>query len=176
MTNHRKPPTWRRARAVIGRGSLAALLVALAAGLMLAYGAAETEDTVEPEPAEQETVDVDLPEDWFEQGETLYLQNCSACHQSAGDGIPGAFPALAGNPFVTGHPQGIVHLLLNGRAGMPAFGGLPDEELALIASYVRNAWENEAHPVDADMIATVRDGDELDLESGDPMERPGAGQ
>jgi cytochrome c oxidase subunit II len=126
--------------------------------------------------AEAEPIDVDLPEEWFELGRAAYAEACSACHQPDGAGIPGAFPALAGNPFVTGPAQGIVHVVLNGRAGMPSFGGLSDERIALIVSYVRNAWENDAHPVDAEMVATVRDGDELDLERVSPLDRPGAGQ
>jgi cytochrome c oxidase subunit II len=132
----------------------------------------------DPEVAEPdaEPVVLDLPEDWFEQGREAYTANCAACHQADGAGVAGAFPPLAGNPFVTAHPQGILHVVLNGRAGMPAFGGLSDERIALIVSYVRNAWENDAHGVDADMVGTVRDGDELDFERVEPLDRPGAGQ
>jgi mono/diheme cytochrome c family protein len=71
--------------------------------------------------------------------------------------------------------QPVSHTILNGRAGMPSFGGLSDEQIALIVSYVRQAWENDAHPIDAGMVATVRDGDELDLTPTAPLDRPGAG-
>ena len=126
--------------------------------------------------AESESVVVDLPEDWFEQGEALFLSACAACHQESGTGIEGAFPALAGNAFVQGYADADIRVVLHGRAGMPAFGGsLDNERIALIVSYVRNAWENEAHPVDAAMVETVRGGGDLELEPTTPTTRPGAG-
>ena len=132
---------------------------------------AELRAETEPEP-----VEVDLPEDWFERGESLFVSNCSACHQRSGEGIPGAFPALAGSAFVQGTAGEVLRIVLDGRAGMPAFGSsLDNEQLALIVSYVRNAWENEAHPVDAAMVETVRGGGDLDLEPATPTYRPGAG-
>ena len=128
-------------------------------------------ERVGPEP-----VEVDLPDDWFEFGEAAYLQNCSACHQASGEGIPGAFPAIAGNPFVTGNADALLRLLLHGRAGMPAFGdNLDNATIAHITSYIRNAWENEAHLVDAEMVEVVRGGGDLDLDPTTPTFRPGAG-
>ncbi len=128
-------------------------------------------DGEEPEP-----VEVDLPDDWFELGEEAYLQSCAACHQASGVGIPGAFPAVAANPFVTGNADELLRLLLHGRAGMPAFGdNLDNDTIALIASYVRNAWDNEAHLVDAAMVEVVRGGGDLELDPTTPTFRPGAG-
>jgi cytochrome c oxidase subunit II len=125
---------------------------------------------------EAEPIEVDLPDDWFELGEAAYLQNCAACHQASGAGIPGAFPALADNAFVQGDADELLRLLLNGRAGMPAFGGnLDNATLALIASYVRSAWGHEAHLVDAEMVEVVRGGGDLELEPTAPTFRPGAG-
>ncbi len=126
---------------------------------------------------EPEAVEVDLPDDWFELGEAAYQRNCAACHQASGAGIPGAFPALAENAFVQGNADELLRILLNGRAGMPAFAGsLGNADIALIASYVRNAWENEAHLVDADMVEVVRGGGDLELDPTTPTFRPGAGQ
>jgi len=122
-------------------------------------------------------IEVDLPDDWFELGEAAYQRNCAACHQASGAGIPGAFPALAENAFVQGNADELLRILLNGRAGMPAFGGsLGSADIALIASYVRNAWENEAHLVDADMVEVVRGGGDLELDPTTPTFQPGAGQ
>ncbi len=131
---------------------------------------------VRGESDEPEPVEVDLPDDWFELGEEAYLRSCAACHQASGVGIPGAFPAVAGNAFVTGNADALVRVILHGRAGMPAFvGDLPNATIALIASYVRNAWENEAHLVDAAMVEVVRGGDDLELDPTTPTFRPGAG-
>ena len=93
-------------------------------------------------------------------GEGLFTQNCSACHQITGKGIPGAFPALAGDPFVAGPPEAVVTVVLNGRGGMPTFGkDLSNEEIAKILSYVRSSWGNKASPVTPAIVAGVRGGD-----------------
>jgi len=126
----------------------------------------------EPEP-----IEVDLPDDWFELGQAAYQQNCAACHQASGAGIPGAFPALAENAFVQGNADELLRLLLNGRAGMPAYSGtLDNSTIAYVASYIRNAWENEAHLVDADMVEVVRGGGDLEISPTAPTFRPGAGE
>ena len=92
-------------------------------------------------------------------GEQGFIDNCAACHQKAGEGIPGAFPALAGDPLVLGDPTAVATTMLLGRGGMPAFkDGLSDAELADIATYVRGAWGNRAAPIPAVTFAQVRSG------------------
>ena len=93
-------------------------------------------------------------------GETLFTQNCSACHQITGKGIPGAFPALAGDAFVMGPPGAVVTVVLNGRGGMPTFGkDLSNDEIAKILTYVRSSWGNKASPVTPALVDGVRGGD-----------------
>jgi mono/diheme cytochrome c family protein len=90
-------------------------------------------------------------------GEELFKQNCSACHQVTGKGIPGAFPALAGDPFVVGPPEQVASTVVHGRGGMPTFGPeLSDLQIATILTYVRSAWGNQASPIRPDMVAKVR--------------------
>ena len=92
-------------------------------------------------------------------GAALFAANCSACHQEKGEGIPGAFPALAGDAFVVGDPMPPVMTLLNGRGGMPSFrDDLKDDQLAAVLSYVRASWGNHAPPVDATTFAAARAG------------------
>ena len=92
-------------------------------------------------------------------GEGLFIANCSACHQRNGQGIPQAFPALAGDALVQDDPRRIAAVLLNGRGGMPAFKTqLTDEQIAAVASYVRGAWGNRAEPVPASLVAAARTG------------------
>lgn len=89
-------------------------------------------------------------------GEGLFVANCSACHQRNGQGIPQAFPALAGDALVQDDPRRLAAVLLNGRGGMPAFKTqLTDEQAAAVASYVRGAWGNHAEPVPASLIAAA---------------------
>jgi mono/diheme cytochrome c family protein len=92
-------------------------------------------------------------------GATLFAQNCSACHQLTGLGIHGAFPALAGDPFVLGDPKNPAYVLLHGRGGMPNFSeDLSDADIAAVLSYVRSSWGNHAPPLDAALVAAVRGG------------------
>jgi len=92
-------------------------------------------------------------------GATLFAQNCSACHQLTGLGIKGAFPALAGDPFVVGDPKNPAYVLLHGRGGMPNFSeDLSDADIAAVLSYVRSSWGNHAAPLDAAFVAAVRGG------------------
>ena len=90
-------------------------------------------------------------------GRALFTKNCAACHQATGKGIPGAFPALAGNGFVQGAPAEVAAVLLKGRGGMPDFSGsLDDAEIARVLSYVRSSWGNGAAPLSADEVAAQR--------------------
>jgi cytochrome c6 len=98
-------------------------------------------------------------------GAPLFEANCAACHQSKGEGIAGAFPALAGNAFVTGDPKPVVQTLLNGRGGMPAFrDDLKDDQLAAIVSFVRASWGNKAPPIAPADFAAGRAGDKAQLD------------
>jgi mono/diheme cytochrome c family protein len=90
-------------------------------------------------------------------GKALFAKNCAACHQGTGKGIPGAFPALAGNGFVQGAPADVSTVLLKGRGGMPDFSSsLDDVEIAQVLSYVRSSWGNAAAPLSPDEVAAQR--------------------
>ena len=90
-------------------------------------------------------------------GRVLFLDNCAACHQVTGKGVPGAFPALAGSKVATGPAPAMAAVVLNGRGGMPAFRDeLSDADLASVMTYVRSAWGNKASTVTASMVTPVR--------------------
>ena len=90
-------------------------------------------------------------------GKTLFAKNCAACHLANGRGIAGAFPALAANPFVKGPAAEVATVLLKGRGGMPDFSGsLGDGDIALVLSYVRSSWGNQAAPLQEDDVAALR--------------------
>lgn len=63
-------------------------------------------------------------DDAMAQGEQLYTRNCVACHQASGQGMPPAFPALAGSAKATGDIQVTMDTLVNGVPGtaMAAYG------------------------------------------------------
>jgi len=90
-------------------------------------------------------------------GAVLFAQNCSACHQAAGQGVPGAYPALAGNTFVRGDPKTVASVVLHGRGGMPSFSDdLSNADIAAVLTYVRSSWGNHASAVDPAVVAAAR--------------------
>lgn len=85
-------------------------------------------------------------------GKTVYTQNCAACHQVDGKGIPAAFPPLAKSDYlIKKDSKEIIGILKNGLTGeivvngekynsvMPALG-LSDEDIANVLSYVYDSW------------------------------------
>jgi mono/diheme cytochrome c family protein len=103
----------------------------------------------------------------------VFAANCAACHQAQGQGVPGAFPALAGNTFVQGDRKAVASVLLHGRGGMPNFSDdLTDGEIAAVLTYVRSSWGNHAPPIDATTVAALRSGATAPPEGG-PSVLPG---
>lgn len=89
--------------------------------------------------------------------QSLYMDNCSACHLPTGKGVKGAFPALAGSALVQGDARAVTTTVLNGRAGMPAFkDDLSDADLAAILTYVRSAWGNKGSAIKPTDVAAAR--------------------
>lgn len=88
------------------------------------------------------------------QGETVYTTFCMACHQANGQGLPPAFPALAGSAIATGPIEDHIDIVLNGKAGtsMAAYGGLLNPvDLAAVITYERNSWGNDT----GDMVTPI---------------------
>lgn len=105
-----------------------------------------------------------------DQGKLLYSQTCSACHQPAGTGVPGAFPPLAGSEWVLApKPDRLVRIVLHGLSGPITVKGqtynsvmpgqaqtLGDDQIAAVLTYIRSAWGNTASPVSASDVASAR--------------------
>ncbi|MFZ6710922.1 c-type cytochrome [Undibacterium sp. TC9W] len=96
----------------------------------------------------------------MKQGGALYKTHCMDCHGAQGEGVSNIYPALKSNPGVLSHAlSNPVRMVLSGGFppvtkdnprpyGMPPFANtLTDSEVALVLSYVRNAWGNKAEPV-----------------------------
>ncbi|OXE36325.1 MAG: cytochrome C [Phenylobacterium zucineum] len=92
-------------------------------------------------------------------GQTLFLDNCAACHRPNGVGVPGAFPSLKGSKIAQGDPKEPISRVLKGRGGMPSFQTeLTDQEIATILTYVRGAWGNKASPILPAQVAAQHGG------------------
>lgn len=96
----------------------------------------------------------------LQAGQALYTRHCADCHGAQGQGFPGAYPALAGNPAVTqAQTVNLVHRVLDGgfapaTAAQPRPYSMPpyrhllsDAQVAAILSFVRQAWGNNANAV-----------------------------
>ena len=104
-----------------------------------------------------------------ENGSAIFAAACSPCHRPQGEGVPGVFPSLRGDPVVLGSDERLIKTVLGGLNGplavgaqryygvMPAFGDrLDDRALAAVLTYVRGAWGNSAPPVTAERVAALR--------------------
>ena len=108
------------------------------------------------------------------RGEAIYDELCYSCHGENGRGTPmpggeaGATmaPSLVGSPRVLGHRDYVIKVLLHGMTGplagetysqvMVPMGSNSDEWIASVASYIRNAFDNEAPFVTTGDVARVR--------------------
>ncbi|MCX7278226.1 MAG: cytochrome c [Burkholderiales bacterium] len=96
----------------------------------------------------------------LERGAQLYDKHCAQCHGAQGQGVAGAYPALAGNRAVTmASTANLVQTVLNGgfapaTAGNPRPFGMPpfvlvldDADIAAVLTHIRSAWGNQAQGV-----------------------------
>jgi mono/diheme cytochrome c family protein len=91
-------------------------------------------------------------------GAKLFAQ-CAGCHQANGQGLPGAFPPLAGHVAdilsKAGGREYLIKVLLWGLQGqievkgmkyngaMPSFAQLKDEEIAAVLTHIATAWGDD---------------------------------
>lgn len=104
----------------------------------------------------------------YENGQKVYTAQCIACHQAGGQGIPAAFPPLAGSDYLLADKQRAINVPLKGLTGkvtvngmdynsaMPSFAHLSDQEIADVMTYVLTSWGNEGEAVTADEVKSLR--------------------
>lgn len=107
---------------------------------------------------------------WDQLGEQTY-STCAACHQATGQGIPSAFPPLAGHAPELYNAEGgreyLIKLVLYGlqgeiKVGDTSYNGimtpwaamLSDEQIASVLNYVLHQWGNDALLEDFNPITT----------------------
>lgn len=102
-------------------------------------------------------------------GAQLYGTHCAQCHGDKGEGVAGAYPAMAGNRAVTMQDtSNLVQIVLKGgfapaTAGNPRPYGMPpfvlvlsDIEIAAILTHVRGSWGNQAGLVSPLAVNRIR--------------------
>ena len=106
-------------------------------------------------PARPEPVAVDTAT--AQRGAKLYEQHCAQCHGDQGQGVAGAYPALAANRAVQmTETANLVQVVLNGgfapaTVGNPRPFGMPpyvlllsDADVAAVLTHLRTSWGNRA--------------------------------
>ena len=101
-------------------------------------------------------------------GGAVFQANCASCHQANGEGIPGAFPPIAGGEIPNGDAAEHIKTVLKGKSGpitvkgqqyngaMPPFSQLSDQEIAAVVSFERTSWGNKGGAVTPDQVRALR--------------------
>ncbi len=129
-------------------------------------------EAVAPKVTIQETKQQPDPvvEAYMAAGRKVYDSHCLVCHQANGDGVPGLNPSLFDSERVQGEKKELLQILLYGSTeglstdgntytnNMPGFEHLSDEEIANLASYIRNSFENKAPAITIAEVKNLRQG------------------
>ena len=104
---------------------------------------------------------------YFVQGEKLYLQHCSNCHQKNGTGLGLIYPPLDTSDYMQNHLEDVVCLIKNGKSGellvngknynqaMPGVSSLTDLEIAEITTFIYNSWSHKAGILDVNKVSKI---------------------
>ena len=103
------------------------------------------------------------------RGAAIYSDVCASCHLEKGIGQPKYFPPLGPNAVLQqSDPIGLEQLILaGGRIGtsrgspsplaMPSFAWkLSDQEVADVATFIRNSWGNQASALSVSDVRKAR--------------------
>ncbi len=101
-------------------------------------------------------------------GERIYNTYCANCHLIDGKGDGLRFPSLENSEYVNGNKRRLINILLNGfkqnitvkgkqfNSIMPSHSFLSDDDAALVLTYVRQNFKNNASPILAKDINKLR--------------------
>jgi len=105
-------------------------------------------------------------------GESIYEMACLPCHQPEGKGLPGVYPPLVGSDWLRADTTRLIKILLHGLTGpvtvagqnfggpnavpMPSLGGLTDEQIAGVLTFVRKEFGANATSVSPADVKKVR--------------------
>lgn len=97
---------------------------------------------------------------YYAQGQQLYEQHCSNCHQKDGQGLGLVYPPLAQSDYMDKDLDHVLCLMKYGLSGEIVVNGkafnkemkgvfsLTDLEVAEIATYIYNNWERDQGIID----------------------------
>lgn len=94
-------------------------------------------------------------EQYLVAGQQLFIQHCSSCHQTDGQGLAQLFPPLNKSDYLDNHLDSVACIIHNGLSGdivvngvtynqpMPAIPQLTALDIAEITTYIFNSWGRE---------------------------------
>lgn len=105
----------------------------------------------------------------MEKGEVVYNKSCASCHMKSGEGLPGNFPPLKGDPVANGGDvTDHITIVLKGLSGreiagvkyasamQPWASVLNDQEIASVVTFERNTWGNSGGVVQPAQVTALR--------------------
>ena len=100
-----------------------------------------------------------LQKDVVKGGQTIYRTYCVACHSNDGKGDGLRFPSLDSSEYVLTNKKRLINILLNGLQipitvkgtvftnKMPSHSFLSDKDIALVLTYIRQNFHNNASEI-----------------------------
>ena len=97
---------------------------------------------------------------YYVEGEQLYMAHCSNCHQKSGEGLGLLYPPLSQSDYMEKNTENVICLIKHGKTGelvvndksynqpMPGVATLTDLEIAEIATYIYNTWSHDKGIID----------------------------
>jgi mono/diheme cytochrome c family protein len=105
----------------------------------------------------------------MDNGKTIYLSRCLACHQVDGGGVPRLNAPLDGaSAVIAADKAKLIRIVLKGYSdrveidgeyysnNMAGHADLKDQQIADVLTYIRNSWSNKASAVTAAEVKAIR--------------------
>ena len=98
----------------------------------------------------------------------IYKGHCEGCHKSQGQGHENLYPPISQSEVVNGKKDNLIKILLHGLRGeikvkgkmynqiMPSYSFMNDQELAVLATYIKNNFGNSGGKISAEDVYKVR--------------------
>lgn len=143
--------------------------------LLLAFAAYSCKNPAKPnseKPATQQSSDgqpdVISGNEKMKRGLEVYNNVCLICHQEDGSGVPMMFPPINESLSVSGDPEKLIRIVLEGMAGpievkgeeydeiMPPQAELSDQEISDLLTWLRNSFNNSGDAIAPEEVAKLR--------------------
>ena len=104
---------------------------------------------------------------YFVEGEQLYIKHCSNCHQKSGKGLARVYPPLEESDYLNKNFSDVICLMKYGKQGeilvnevsfnksMPGIPSLTELEIAEIATYIYDKWGDSPGLIETQEVGKI---------------------